>query len=66
MNATVSTTLTLDELALIIRLLKTELGETRVELRHTQSPEYRELVRHEVGDVRALLVKLENVAPSGQ
>lgn len=54
-----TTTLTTDEIELLIRLLKSELGETRVELHHTQSPDYRDEVRHEVKSVRALLVKLE-------
>ena len=51
--------LSAEERGLLVRLLQTELGETRVELHHTHfSPEYRSEVKAEEALLRALLGKL--------
>ncbi len=56
--------LSADERSLLVRLLETALGDTRVELHHTHySPEFREQVKREEGVIRSLLEKLK--APGG-
>jgi len=51
--------LSADEKGLLIRLLTTELGNTRVEMRHTDfSPDYRGEVKKEEALLRSLLHKL--------
>jgi hypothetical protein len=57
--------LTVEERGLLIRLLNTELGDTRVELRHTDfSPDYRGEVKKEEELLRSLLQKLGAPQPS--
>ena len=54
--------LTAEEKDLLVRLLKKELGETRVEVHRTHfSPEYREQVKEEEALLRGLLGKLRPV-----
>ena len=40
-------------------VLKTALGDTRVEARHTRTEDFREKVRHEEELLRGLLAKLK-------
>lgn len=58
MNAT-ELTLSDDERALLVDMLKAALTETRVEVHHTHSsPEYRDQVKHREDLIRALLARL--------
>jgi hypothetical protein len=60
---TTDITLSPDELALLLRLLETELGETLVELHHTRfSPEFRQQVKDEAEILRGLLEQLRKAA----
>jgi hypothetical protein len=46
----------------LVRLLETALGDTRVELHHTDfSPDYKDKVKEEEGLIRSLLNKLRPV-----
>jgi hypothetical protein len=51
-------TLSGDEKELLVQMLETELGETRVEVHHTHTPAYRDKVQSREVAVRALLAKL--------
>jgi hypothetical protein len=56
---TIHLELTTAEKALVVRLLQTELGNTRVELHHTHfSPDFRGDVKKEEELLRGLLEKL--------
>jgi hypothetical protein len=58
---TTDLSLTPDERALLLRLLETALGETRVELHRTHfSPEFRKEVKEEVELLRGMLERLRN------
>ena len=46
------------ERAELVSLLKNSLGETRVEVRRTDTPGFRENVKHEEEVIRGLLEKL--------
>lgn len=60
---TTDISLTPDELALLLRMLETALGETRVELHRTHfSPEFREQVKDEVELLRGLLERFRTAA----
>ena len=59
--------LTEEERQYLVTLLETDLGETRVEARHTDTPAYLDRVRHQEVVVRELLDKLRSassVAPT--
>ena len=43
----------------LLRLLKSSLGETRVEVHRTHTPGFREDVKHEEQVIRTLLEKVE-------
>jgi hypothetical protein len=43
----------------LLRVLKSSLGETRVEVHHTHTPGYRENVKQEEEVIRGLLQKLQ-------
>jgi hypothetical protein len=47
------------ERALLLAMLKHELGETRVEAHHTDNPEYRESVIQREDVIRGLLARLQ-------
>lgn len=47
------------ERAELLRVLKSSLGETRVEVHHTHTPGYRENVQHEEEVIRGLLKKIQ-------
>lgn len=53
------------ERAELLRLLRNSLGETRVEVHHTHTPDYRESVKHEEEVIRGLLEKLGGQATLG-
>ena len=53
------TDLTAEEKQYLIRLLDARLGETRVEVHRTHTPDYREQVQQEEALVRGLLAKLK-------
>jgi hypothetical protein len=54
--------LTMEEKELLLNLLNRELGDTRVEARHTEfSYEWQERVKHEESVLRGLLEKLHTV-----
>jgi hypothetical protein len=55
---TVTVTLTPDEQAVLVRMLKVALGETRVELHHTRAISFREEVKAEEALLRGLLSKV--------
>jgi len=48
---------TAEEREYLVRLLEARLGETRVEVHRTHTPDYREQVKHEEELVRNLLAK---------
>ena len=52
------TELTAEEKQYLIRLLDARLGEARVEVHRTHTPDYREQVQQEEALVRGLLAKL--------
>jgi len=61
---TTDISLSQDELALLMRMLETALGETRVELHHTHfSPAFRQEVKEEAELLRGLLERLRKAAP---
>jgi hypothetical protein len=43
----------------LLRVLRSSLGETRVEVHHTHTPGFRENVKHEEEVIRGLLQKLQ-------
>jgi len=51
------------ERAELLRVLKSSLGETRVEVHHTHTPGYRENVKHEEEVIRSLLQKVQGFQP---
>jgi hypothetical protein len=53
------TDLTAEEKQYLIRLLDARLGETRVEVHRTHTPDFREQVQQEEALVRGLLAKLK-------
>lgn len=60
--AELSLPLTSEERDLLLNMLHTALGETRVELHHTHfSPEFRDQVKHERDLLSGLLEKLRQV-----
>jgi hypothetical protein len=60
MMNTVQVTLSAEEHDLLLRLLQTALGDTRVEVHHTHySPSFREGVKHEEALIRSLLEKIK-------
>jgi hypothetical protein len=59
MTAETQLTLTPDEKAYLVGALQNAIGETRVEVHRTHSPQFRERVLHEEKLVRALLEKVE-------
>lgn len=50
--------LTEEERAMLQELLEVALGEARVELHHTRSPDYRLVVQRQESCIRSLLEKL--------
>lgn len=50
-----------EERAELIRLLEQVVGETRVEIHRTHTPEYRERVREQQSLLRGLLDKFEHL-----
>ena len=54
--------ITEEERLYLIGLLETNLGDTRVEARHTDTPDYLDLVHHQEEVVRELLGKLRSVS----
>jgi len=54
----------------LLRLLTSSLGETRVEVHRTHTPDYRETVKHEEDVIRHLLEKIQGLdgkpAPSSR
>jgi hypothetical protein len=54
-------TLTAEERAYLTGSLQNAMGETRVEVHRTHSPEFRDRVLHEENLVRGLLEKLEKM-----
>jgi hypothetical protein len=54
---TCTLTLSEEERNLLLELLETDLGETRVEVHHTQTPGFRERVKHREVILRALIEK---------
>lgn len=56
--------LTPEEKTLMVRLLETALGETRVEVHRTHfSPEFREEVKRQESLIRGLLLKVRQTMP---
>lgn len=51
-----------EERELLVRLLESALGEMRVEVRHTETAEYRERLRLEETRLKALLERLRTAA----
>lgn len=51
-----------DERAELLRILNRELGDVRVEVHRTHSPEFREFVKTEEGILRRLSEKLRQAA----
>jgi hypothetical protein len=49
------------ERAELLRVLKSSLGETRVEVHHTHTPGYRESVKQEEEVIRGLLRKIQEI-----
>jgi len=45
----------------LLRLLTSSLGETRVEVHRTHTPDYRETVKHEEDVIRHLLEKIQGL-----
>ena len=60
--AEIQVTLTEDEMQYVVRVLEGALGDTRVEMRHTRTTEYRAKVRREEDLIRDLLDKLRPLA----
>lgn len=60
--ADANTMLTREEKDYLVRILQNALGETRVEVHRTHSPQFRERVLDEEKLVRGLLSKLEKSA----
>jgi hypothetical protein len=60
--ADTNTMLTREEKDYLVRILQNALGETRVEVHRTHSPQFRERVLDEEKLVRGLLSKLEKSA----
>jgi len=55
-------TLTQEEKNYLVRVLQNAIGETRVEVHHTHTPQYRERVLDEEKLIRGLLTKVEKSA----
>jgi len=55
-------TLNSDEKEYLLRLLRTAVGETRVEVHRTHTPNYREMVLAEEVLLKELISKLEKAA----
>jgi hypothetical protein len=53
-------TLEKDELSELLPLLEHALGETRVEVHHTHTPDFRAQVKHRETILKALIEKLKN------
>ncbi len=51
--------ITTEEKDLLVRLLESTLRGELVEVRHTDSRAYRELIKHEIAIVETLLTKLK-------
>jgi hypothetical protein len=47
----------------LLSMLRQALGETRVEVHHTHTPDYRELVLDQEALIRSLIAKLERLQP---
>src|SRR5262245_54417846 len=47
----------------LLSMLRQALGETRMEVHHTHTPDYRELVLDQEALIRGLIAKLETVQP---
>jgi hypothetical protein len=59
----VNLSLTPEEHALLVQLLETALGETRVEVHRTHtSPDFRDFVKHQEQLLRGLLRRLQATA----
>jgi len=54
----VDTAFTAEERQYLVRVLEARLGDTRVEVHRTHSPDFREEVKQEEELVRALLAKI--------
>ncbi len=59
-HGTIHLTLDQAELAELLRLLEQTVGETRVEVHRTHTPEFRAGVQHEEGILKSILVKAQN------
>jgi hypothetical protein len=57
----ITLTLSHEEAVELAQLVESALGDTHVELRHTQTPGYRERVRHSEALLRELLSKLQRL-----
>lgn len=57
--ADVNVSLSTDEMALLRRMLKTALGDVRVEVHRTHQPEFREEVKEEEEILRGLVEKFK-------
>ncbi len=55
--------LTVEEATELLELLETSIGDTRVEVHHTHTPEYREKVKRREEVLRSLIEKVKRVKP---
>jgi hypothetical protein len=60
---TINVPLNHEEAAELRRLVESALGETRVEVHRTHTPDYRERVQHTEAVLRAILTKLRQACP---
>lgn len=58
---TLTVTLSEEERDTILQLLETELGETRVEVHHTHTPDFRDKVKHREVVTAALIEKFRRL-----
>jgi hypothetical protein len=61
-TGTIVVTLDSEEAAELLRLVESALGETRVELHHTHTPNYRERVQKSEALLRAVLERLRKAS----
>jgi len=59
-TGTIQLTLDQAESTELLRLLENALGETRVEVHRTHTPQFRAGVQHEEGILKSILEKLQN------
>jgi len=63
--ATIELTLDRAESDELVQLLEHTLGETRVELHRTHTPQFRDAVQHEEGILEGVLEKLRSARSQG-